>query len=557
MKKDTIYIDIDDEITSITDKVQNSSANIIALVLPKRCTVLQSSVNMKILKKTSDEAGKNLVLITSESAILPLAGAAGMFVAKTLQSKPVVPSSPESEEPVNTINEDGTSDKIDTNKSIGELAGAAAVSAVVDEDTPIEIGDEPAETDKPKVSKKSDKAKKDKKLKVPNFDKFRTRLFLIIGGVALFIIFMVFAIFVWPKATVAITTENKSVPIDLTISANPSASAVDMENKIVPATTKTQDKTETKKFTATGEKNAGTKASGTVSIYNCSAEDRFNGTVRTVPAGTGISSGGMTFITQKEVSVSPSKINFNGSNCQKDEPAAVDVVAQNPGDSYNLGPRTYAVAGFGTMSANDTKGMSGGSNKMVKVVSESDCDTAKNELLNAKTEDYKNQMAGQLVGLGLTPIRDTFTASPGAVSCSPGVNQEATEATANVTFKLSMIGVNTSGLEEIIKAEVQKDVDATQEILDPGLKTANLTVVSNEQGNVVFRLTGDVQVGAKQDSNAIAKSIAGKKKGDSISIIKAEPGVIDVKISYSPFWVYKTPSNVKHISVKYVNNVSN
>ena len=37
--KDTIYIDIDDEITGIIDKVRGSSSKVTALVLPKRAGV--------------------------------------------------------------------------------------------------------------------------------------------------------------------------------------------------------------------------------------------------------------------------------------------------------------------------------------------------------------------------------------------------------------------------------------------------------------------------------------------------------------------------------------
>jgi hypothetical protein len=37
--RDTIYVDIDDEITGIIDKVRGSNAKIVALVLPKRAAV--------------------------------------------------------------------------------------------------------------------------------------------------------------------------------------------------------------------------------------------------------------------------------------------------------------------------------------------------------------------------------------------------------------------------------------------------------------------------------------------------------------------------------------
>ena len=62
-KKDTLYIDVDDEITVIIDKVRSSDGKIVALVLPKRAATLQSVVNLKLLKKTAQSAKKNLVLI--------------------------------------------------------------------------------------------------------------------------------------------------------------------------------------------------------------------------------------------------------------------------------------------------------------------------------------------------------------------------------------------------------------------------------------------------------------------------------------------------------------
>src|SRR3982750_4418911 len=91
-QKDTIYIDIDDEITSIIEKVRASQQKIVALVLPKRASVLQSIVNMKLLKRTADTAKKSLVLITSEAGLLPLAGTVGLYVARNLQTKPEIPA---------------------------------------------------------------------------------------------------------------------------------------------------------------------------------------------------------------------------------------------------------------------------------------------------------------------------------------------------------------------------------------------------------------------------------------------------------------------------------
>src|SRR5579864_876609 len=92
--KDTVYIDVDDEITAIIEKVESAKEKVVALVLPKRAAVLQSLVNMRLLKRSAEKAAKNVVLITGEDILLPLAGAVGLHVAKNLQSKPEIPSHP-------------------------------------------------------------------------------------------------------------------------------------------------------------------------------------------------------------------------------------------------------------------------------------------------------------------------------------------------------------------------------------------------------------------------------------------------------------------------------
>lgn len=83
-QKATVYLEADDEITSIIEKVESAGPKVVALVLPKRMTSLQSVVNMRLLKRNADLANKSVVLITSDSSLLPLAGAAKLHTAKKL-----------------------------------------------------------------------------------------------------------------------------------------------------------------------------------------------------------------------------------------------------------------------------------------------------------------------------------------------------------------------------------------------------------------------------------------------------------------------------------------
>ncbi|HUD03396.1 MAG TPA: hypothetical protein VMR51_01260 [Patescibacteria group bacterium] len=558
MKKDVIYVDIDDEITSITDKISKAKAPVIALVLPKRCPVLQSSVNIKILKRTTENIGKNLVLITSEASILPLAGTAGIYVAKTLQSKPAIPIAPDAEEVVDTIKEveEPAEPKIDHNKSIGELAGKTAVAATADEDeVPIELGEEPDE--KTEADPKDGKPK-NKKLRVPSFDKFRNRLLIIAGVVILLIGLWVLAEVVLPKASVTVTAQSKTVPVSFNVVGSPTATAVDSSKNIVPAQVKTDQKSETKQFQATGQQNNGNKATGTVRLTDCSP----NGKAITVPAGSTVSSSGLSFITQTDVTLDFSTVPLGSGSCKDtslpgvgNTSEDVKVVAAGGGSQYNLsGSRSYTVS-VANVTGYASNGMGGGTDNIVTIVAQADCDGAKNDLLNTKTDDFKNQLNTEITANGLVPIKDTFSLTPGTVSCNPAVGQPATSSTATVQFTFKMMGVNSTGLDQLVKAEATKQIQGSQSVINTGVSSAVINMTEQKSnGDVAFSLVSNAQTGIKQDPSIIAKSILGKKYGDSVNIIQNMPGVSAVKITYSPFWVSTTPKAAKHITVKFVND---
>ena len=121
-KKETVYIDIDDDITGIIERVKSAASPIVATVLPKRAAVLHSSVNMRLLKRAAEGAGKKLVLVTSEASVLKLAATTQIHVAKSLTSKPTLPKLPEEEVPEEIVTDSEPEKEIDKSKSVGELS---------------------------------------------------------------------------------------------------------------------------------------------------------------------------------------------------------------------------------------------------------------------------------------------------------------------------------------------------------------------------------------------------------------------------------------------------
>jgi hypothetical protein len=62
----TFYIDIDEEITSIVERLRNSKSEEVVIVVPKRALLIQSIVNLRLLKKESDGLGISLSIVTQD-----------------------------------------------------------------------------------------------------------------------------------------------------------------------------------------------------------------------------------------------------------------------------------------------------------------------------------------------------------------------------------------------------------------------------------------------------------------------------------------------------------
>ncbi|HSX23677.1 MAG TPA: hypothetical protein VLE74_01105 [Candidatus Saccharimonadales bacterium] len=546
--KDTIYIDAEDEITVIIEKVRASESKVVALVLPKRAATLQSIVNLKLLKRTGEETKKNLVLITSEANLLPLAGAVGLHVAKTLQSKPVIPSAPSMSEAPITVDSDaadaGDDVKLDPHATIGQLAGHVATEETIDLDNDVAEG-MAAKKDKTAVTP-------NKKLKVPNFDRFRLLLF---GGAALLLLLIIggiFAFVVLPKAKVVIKTDSSSVNTDLILTAKTDAKTVDAGASIVPATNKESKKSDSEKVSATGQRDDGTKATGTMTITNCSSD------VVTLNAGTVFTANSLNFLSTDNVSVPKSSYSNTpgGFVCDKNGTKNVGVTAQNGGDKYNLSARQYQISNSPTNVSASGSDMNGGTSKITQVVSQQDVDSAKQKVIDRLNAAAGPELKAQFTTDKSIALEDTLTPGAPTVASTPNVGDAGSTVTVSVTITFDELGVKQDDLKQLVEADIKKHIDVSKQVIqDNGLGKAVLAVVDKKSASEVkFEVKTLATAGPQLDGAGIKKQIAGKKKGQSQSIIQARPGIKDVTITYSPFWVYSTPKNVKHITVIFDQN---
>lgn len=80
----TFYIDIDEEITSIIDRLRKAKAREIIIVVPQRALLIQSIVNLKLLKKEADNLKKQIAIITQDKFGKMLVEKTGIIVQQKL-----------------------------------------------------------------------------------------------------------------------------------------------------------------------------------------------------------------------------------------------------------------------------------------------------------------------------------------------------------------------------------------------------------------------------------------------------------------------------------------
>ncbi len=546
MQKDVIYIDVEDDITAIIGKLKAAKHEVVALVPPKRIGVLQSAVNLRLLARSASNHKKYLVLVTNNHALASLAASAKIPVAKNLQSKPglaaVVAADPSDDEDIIDGTELETTDSSLQSSNKSAAAAALGAAAIMPNESVKDMSSETA-TLADVTSKKAPK--------VPNFDTFRKKV-LIIGALAVLLIGgLIWALVFAPHAKVVLKTRTTNAAINQPVTLGPN---------VITSFEKTSLKTEIRElkkdisisFDATGKKEVGEKASGTVKFSQQSLSSE------TIPAGTQLTtSGGLVFVTTAAVTVPASTV---GPGCFPTAcagSATGSVTAAKSGSSYNAA--TGSLSGSG-MSANFTSPTAGGTDKTVSVVTQADVDGAKQKVNEASTQDQaKKDLMGQF-GSEYTVLTETMKADSSNVKPSVGVDGEASDGKAvlggSVTYSLQAI--KHDQLDTYLTSAVTSQIDNTKEqrVYDNGLKAVKITNV--RAANDVFRadLATNGKVGPTIDEQKVKDIAKGKGYGEVQSQLNAMNGVEDVDVQFSPFWVRSVPNDTKKITVEFILNDS-
>lgn len=545
MNKDVIYIDVDDDVTAIIGKIKKAKEKIVALVPPKRAGSLQSAVNLRLLDRMARAEKKQLVLITNNPALVALSANAKIPVAKNLQTKPEVAE-------VAALVADDGDDIIDgSNLPVGDHAKSlkvndgTAIASTMRSDN-IDANDLDIDGDKvagpvaaATVAKSGiAKSAKAKKTKIPNFDTFRKKLFLVIGGGVALIGLLVWMFVFAPAATVVITASTTPAPVSSSVTLA-GTTATNFEQGTIASVSQQEQKSETVEFEATGQKDNGQAATGTVRFSTSS----FGG-LGTIPAGTRLTtSGGSVFTTDQPVTLT-----YQGGTSSS---GTTPITAVASGEQYNGASGTVSGAPS-NVTATLVGSTSGGTTQVVKVVSAEDVERARGQLLGASTDPQKDELKKKFVN-GEIVIDSSFVVERGAVVSAPAVGAEAANGKATLTIPttFSLQGVSKNDLDKYLKANLESDIDDNQKVYDTGANDATISNFRKDGDRLLATVNATGSVGPVIKENEIKEEVKGKRYGEVQQTLEQTNGIQSVDVQFSYFWVRSVPNNTDKITIEF------
>ncbi len=570
-RKKVVYAEIDDEVTSLFDKIKPISAKHVYIVAPKRAIIFQSIVNLKILQRKSQDLGKKVYFITNDKNGIYLAQQLGIPVYDKANSegKPSLFSA-ESEDDklritplratVNSLDETAPSRMKEKKLSISEILkknkGKNALKV-----------------------KKMDNAlsvKNAKKKKNPKFVLVAPNRHALIGLISVSMVILLVIVYIaLPGVTVHLVPSasvlEKSVNITLADFEKNRAELEIHPQHMIASYPIDVTVTETVTHQTTGKKfsDKGSNSSGKLTIYNST-----NIEWPLIPRTRFQTDEGIVFRIADYAYV-PAASN--------DGPGTVEVfVTADQVDAYeavigergNIGPSTFFLPGLKESSrskiyAKSSETMTGGVTDFVSFVSDVDIEAAetrvKEELLKKAVGELDIAVAQKTDLLGGST---TFTLLDGdgavrvgevSVEVPQGIEgREVSEFTVSGEVHVSGVYYDRDAMLEILKNELllkkspQKELlrineDSTSyRIFDWDDFEGKIKLTANIKGIEQFEIDPDKENGERL-LNKIREHIGGMDIDNAKQFIQNLPEINKVEIESWPAWAPTIPNLPENI----------
>jgi hypothetical protein len=554
-KKKIIFVQIDEEITGIFERVQKLPYKEVYLVVPKRAALLQSVVNLKILKQKFDEIDKTLAIITNDQNGMKLAQLSEIKVFDHWQNG----------------EKNGGENKEETTL----LKPIAATSNEVEEEAPsrlpqkkssiFEVVRDLKSGDKGFSLKTYLKDRKANKAYSLNLN-MPTSTKKFIGGLLVLSIavFLIIAYVALPGAVINIVPASAVITkaSNIALESNPTDSR-SLKSYPIEASV---DLTYT--HHASGTKSQGANSTGTITIYNENNKEQ-----QLVAQTRFESPEGIIFRIQKEVFVPAGSSTAPG---QLEATVVADTVDANNvavGERGNIGPSKFFVVALNEENrkkvyAESFEYMTGGVTDVNSYVVDEDLTAAGQKLEEQLKEKAisalrKEALAqGNALSKNLVLLEDSDVIEYGTAKITFPTNLIGQEMeTFDVSGKMTISGVayDSEALLSILKSEIFASKTPGKQLVKIDENSISISVF--EVGTSYIKFTAQIQgieeyeidpelEGGSKLAKKIKEHVAGKTKEEAEAYIQNLPEVNSVEINIWPVWSPTIPSLPDNIKIK-------
>ncbi|MFH0776016.1 MAG: hypothetical protein V1936_00175 [Patescibacteria group bacterium] len=577
-KSEIIYVDLDDEVTTIFERVRRTSAKKIFLVIPARAQLLQSLVSLKILRFKSEHANKTLTIVTKDPAGRQLAETAGLAALENLKAKS---GSTKTSEPT-------ALPKISRRKfKIIELAARVfpGLQKLSRDEIPL-ANLHPLKGAKKvwqrvsgatEIEEVAENGQRQLVVRAPS----RKILFgLLTGAVALLFFIVYIAV---PTASIYVTprsdTLSKVVNVVFTNRAGSGEEVAGTHT--VAAEFLKLDFVRDLRIGATGQIFEGTTAHGEVTLFNRLNREKF-----LVPSRLR-SPEGIIFKTKKAVTIPPAvggeygSVSVEVEACETDDQKC-DCISEPGscqgnfiGDRGNLGPSFFTFPAIPSLSpalfwGESKKTFTGGVTKITKFISKEDLANVKETVARevqdlAKEElrtliDQKNQIEKRT----LTLLDDPKAIQVEIISIDvpPKLeNVQQPDFVVAVSARVRAVAYESDDLRALLFNQLETKVHPEKSLVKINFDNAalNLEEVNFAAGRVKlaatidgveeYDLSTETEAGARLVSKLKAR-ILGRSVAEAEAYIRNLPEVSNAVISSWPFWARTIPELAENVKFR-------
>lgn len=341
---------------------------------------------------------------------------------------------------------------------------------------------------------------------------------LIIGVILIIVLLYIFML----KATVILHIEPKTVQQDQVITFSINQASNPAEHIIAAESVATTEEGSVS-TAATGKKEIGEKAKGSITLYNSATKEQ------SIAKGSVISTANLQFILDDTIKIASSGGASDGSKTAKGNVTAKDI-----GKEFNLPSGTkFTISGFSPseVEAKNDSAFSGGSKKEITVVAKADTAKLLDELPKKLQEKAKEKLQSSITN-NKTLLPLFLTTSVEKKIFDKSVGEEASSVSLDGTVSFTSAAYSKQDLEtyayDLLSTE-NNNLTPSKDSLSYTLKET-----SDNDGDITAKANIKGYLLPKIEKEDIKQTVSGKSFDDAKSSLSSLPQIKQVEILLNP-----------------------